>query len=239
MFKPFEQPAKQHTTAHSNDDWQSWDMEPLSNSTKSSKSEQATAAEQAQFERHSELQKLREEARQEAYHEGLQQGQKEGYQAGLEQGLKEGREQGLTEYTAQTKSALAPLGLLIKETDTALQNIETHMAESMLQLALTVGRQLAGEALAANPEQVLELIRAILHEDPMLNDKPVLLLHPDDLKLAQQHLEQELAAIGWKLRADDRLERGGCRLVSADGELDATIETRWQRIIHQLRGRHG
>ena len=169
----------------------------------------------------------------------MQQGQTEGYQTGLEQGLKEGREQGLAQYTTKTIDAIAPLGLLIKEADTALQGVETHMAESMLQLALTVGRQLAGEALAANPEQVLELIRAILHEDPMLNDKPVLLLHPSDLKLAQQHLERELAAIGWKLRADDRLERGGCRLVSADGELDATIETRWQRIIHQLRGRHG
>jgi len=213
-------------------------MEPLAQKKKRQEIQQ-DEVEQAQFEHQSELRKLREQARQEAYEEGLKSGRDEGYQAGLEQGLAAGREQGLTEYNQQLEQALAPLSELIKAADEALLGVETHLSESLLQLALTVGRQLAGEALAANPEHILALIRDILHEDLMLTEKPVLLLHPEDLKLTQQHLEQEIAAIGWKLRGDERLERGGCRLLSADGELDATIETRWQRIIHQLRGRHG
>lgn len=225
-------------SSNTNNQWRSWNMEPLSAKQRRDASQQQQA-DQAQFDQQSELRQLREKARQEAYEEGLKAGRDEGYQAGHEEGLNAGREAGLAEYNAQLQAALAPLADLIKEADAAVQGMDAHLSESLLQLALTVGRQLAGEALAANPEQVLELIRAILHEDPMLTDKPVLLLNPEDLELVKQHLEQEVATVGWKLRADDRLERGGCRLISANGELDATIETRWQRIVHQLRGRHG
>ncbi|PHR66706.1 MAG: flagellar assembly protein FliH [Idiomarina sp.] len=225
-------------SSNTNNQWRSWNMEPLSAKQRRDASQQQQA-DQAQFDQQSELRQLREQARQEAYEEGLKAGREAGYQAGHEEGLKAGREEGLAEYNGQLQAALAPLADLIKEADTAMQEMDAHLSESLLQLALTVGRQLAGEALAANPEQVLELIRAILHEDPMLTDKPVLLLNPEDLELVKQHLEQEIATVGWKLRADDRLERGGCRLISANGELDATIETRWQRIVHQLRGRHG
>lgn len=225
-------------TSNTNNQWRSWNMEPLSAKQQRDASQQQKA-EQAQFDQQSELRQLRERARQEAYNEGLKAGHEAGYQAGYDEGLKIGREEGLTEYNAQLQAALVPIADLIKEADTAVQGMDAHLSESLLQLSLTVGRQLAGEALAANPEQVLELIRAILHEDPMLTDKPVLLLNPDDLELVKQHLEHEIATVGWKLRADDRLERGGCRLISANGELDATIETRWQRIVHQLRGRHG
>ncbi|WP_404409312.1 flagellar assembly protein FliH [Pseudidiomarina marina] len=225
-------------TSNTNNQWRSWNMEPLSAKQQRDASQQQKA-EQAQFDQQSELRQLRERARQEAYNEGLKAGHEAGYQAGYDEGLNIGREEGLTEYNAQLQAALVPIADLIKEADTAVQGMDAHLSESLLQLSLTVGRQLAGEALAANPEQVLELIRAILHEDPMLTDKPVLLLNPDDLELVKQHLEHEIATVGWKLRADDRLERGGCRLISANGELDATIETRWQRIVHQLRGRHG
>jgi len=225
-------------SSNTNNQWRSWNMEPLSAKQRRDASQQQKA-EQAQFDQQSELRQLREQARQEAFEEGLKAGREAGFQAGHEEGLKAGREEGKAEYNVQLKKALAPLADLIKEADTAVQGMDAHLSESLLQLALTVGRQLAGEALAANSEQVLELIRAILHEDPMLTDKPVLLLNPEDLELVKDHLEQEIATVGWKLRADDRLERGGCRLISANGELDATIETRWQRIVHQLRGRHG
>jgi Flagellar biosynthesis/type III secretory pathway protein len=225
-------------SSNTNRQWRSWNMEPLAAKQRRDAVQQQQADE-AQFEQQSELRQLREQARQEAYEEGLKAGREAGFQAGHEEGLELGREAGLAEYNAQLKTALTPLGELIKEADAAVQGMDAHLSESLLQLALTVGRQLAGEALAANPEQVLELIRAILHEDPMLTDKPVLLLNPEDLELVKEHLEQEISSVGWKLRVDDRLERGGCRLVSANGELDATIETRWQRIVHQLRGRHG
>lgn len=40
----------------------------------------------------------------------------------------------------------------------------------------------------------------------------------------------ELQAAGWQLRADDSLARGGCRVRSASGEMDASLESRWKRV---------
>ncbi|EWH03499.1 flagellar assembly protein FliH [Halomonas sp. BC04] len=115
--------------------------------------------------------------------------------------------------------------------------LDEEVANEMVELALATGRQLAGEALKARPRQVLELVRALLHTDPPLTGQQRLWLHPLDHKLVEQHLGQELEAAGWKLQPDDQLSRGGCRVTSASGELDATWETRWQAVKAQVRRR--
>ena len=53
-----------------------------------------------------------------------------------------------------------------------------------------------------------------------------------------EYLGKELKAAGWALQPDDQVSRGGCRVTSATGELDATWESRWQAVRQQVRGRH-
>ncbi|RUO71422.1 flagellar assembly protein FliH [Pseudidiomarina salinarum] len=241
-FKPFsvanEQRASAAPSASSANDghWQSWSMQPLGRKLAATAINENNDS--GDFQPNSELQKLRNEARNKAHQEGLARGQQEGYAQGYEKGLEEGRLAADKELKDTLDQTLAPLGNLIGEVDRALNQLDDNVSEQLVQLALAVGRQLAGEAMQASPETVLALVREMLHAEPMLTEKPVLILHPDDLKLVAEHLDNEVATVGWKLRPDERIERGGCRLVSTTGELDATQETRWQRIIQQLRGRH-
>lgn len=241
-FKPFsvaqEQRASSASTASSANDgnWQSWSMQPLGGKLAYKAVNETNQPDD--FQPNSELQKLRTEARDAAYQEGLKSGQAEGYAQGYEKGLEEGRVAADKELKETLEQTLAPLGNLIGEVDQALHQLDDNVSEQLVQLALAVGKQLAGEALQAQPESVLTLIREMLHAEPMLTEKPVLVLHPEDLELVAGQLESEVATVGWKLRPDERLQRGGCRLISATGELDASQETRWQRIIQQLRGRH-
>ncbi|WP_369751602.1 FliH/SctL family protein [Pandoraea sp. B-6] len=44
----------------------------------------------------------------------------------------------------------------------------------------------------------------------------------------------ELRAAGWTVRADSTIERGGCKAEAASGEVDATVATRWQRVMAAL-----
>jgi flagellar assembly protein FliH len=97
---------------------------------------------------------------------------------------------------------------------------------------------LAGEALAANPAQVVDLVRGLLHSEPPMLGKPRLWLHPLDHELVREYLGQELQAAGWVLQPDDQVSRGGCRVTGANGELDATWESRWQAVRQRVRGRH-
>ena len=116
----------------------------------------------------------------------------------------------------------------------ALRRAETELADAVLTLALDVARQVVHRTLRAEPEWVLPLVQDLLHTDPALQGEPRLLLHPEDVALVKNSLGNELQAAGWQVRADETLSRGSCRVQSASGELDASLETRWKSVTAAL-----
>lgn len=238
-FKPFDETfANQKPTSQQSVDkvWKSWSMQEFQHDSTESL-DAAAMTSKHEFKAQDELKELKDQARKEAYEEAYTKGENEGFEQGYKEGLIKGEQEGKERYEAALSEAINPLNSMLSQLEDALTTINDQLAESIVQLAVTVGKQLAGEALAVAPEEVLSLIREIIHEDPMLADRPTLLLHPDDAALVEQHLSQELSSHGWRMRADERIDRGGCRLVSAQGELDATIDTRWERIVERLRAR--
>lgn len=189
------------------------------------------------FQRQAELKALREKVMQEAREEGYRAGFEEGRQAGHAQGLEEGRAEAEVELKHKIGEIAAPLKPLAEQFNTALELLDEEVANDLVELALATGHQLAGEALKARPRQVLELIKGLLHTEPPLLGQQRLWLHPLDHKLVEEHLGAELGAAGWKLQPDAQLTRGGCRVTSANGELDATWESRWQAVRAQIRRR--
>ncbi|QFT86634.1 Flagellar assembly protein FliH [Halomonas sp. THAF12] len=223
--------------------WRRWRMgelhrpEPKAASTPDPRTAARQAREAEARRQQRALDQLREQARQEAREEGLREGREAGHAEGLAQGLEEGRRQAREELERRLEETLAPLLPLARHFEEALADLDEALSEDLVDLALATGRQLAGEALEARPEQVLTLIRELLHSEPPLIGQQRLWLHPRDLELVTRHLGGELEAAGWRLQPDDQLSRGGCRVTSQRGELDATWETRWQAIQDQLRRR--
>jgi len=197
----------------------------------------ADAAGAKAFQHQAELQALREEAREEARREGHREGFEAGRREGHAQGLDEGRRAGEHETARQRQEALAPLAGLVNAFRLALDDLDHAIAEDLVDLALATGRQLAGDALREEPAQILNLVRTLIHEEPALNGKTRLWLHPEDLALVEQELQAEFHAAGWKLQPDDQLSRGGCRVTSPSGELDATLESRWENLAARVRRR--
>ncbi|MGM0987948.1 MAG: flagellar assembly protein FliH [Pseudomonadota bacterium] len=224
--------------------WRRWQMGELESPGRGTHAEsQGRAASQQDDERRdalqrqAELQALREQVRREAHAEGLQAGHEQGHAEGLARGLEEGRQQARDEMEARLAEELAPLASLATTFGAALEELDETVAQDLVDLALATGHQLAGEALKARPRQVLDLVRTLLHTEPPLIGQQRLWLHPLDHKLVQKHLGEELAAAGWTLQPDDQLSRGGCRVTSANGELDATWESRWKAVKAQVRHR--
>ncbi|MGM0543555.1 MAG: flagellar assembly protein FliH [Pseudomonadota bacterium] len=184
--------------------------------------------------RQEEYDKLRKQAEADGYQAGLAQGHEEG----LAKGLEEGRQQAQQELEQQTKATLAPLETLAKQFSDALTQLDDTIAQDLVELATATGRQLAAEALDDTPERILTLVRELLHTEPPLVGQQRLWLNPDDHALVTEHLGTELEAASWTLQPDDQLARGGCRVTSAQGELDATFESRWQAVQTQARKRH-
>ncbi|GKW50424.1 flagellar assembly protein FliH [Halomonas sp. NCCP-2165] len=224
------------------DSWRRWQMEELGSDAAGPgpaerERRRREAQRQASRRRDEELARLREQVRQAAREEGYRAGLASGQEEGHAQGLAEGRAAAEAELQQRLEETLTPLRSLAASFREALDGLDDQVAEELVALALATGRQLAGEALVARPEQIVDLVRELLHVEPPLNGGTRLWLHPDDLALVTPVLGEELVALGWKLQPDDALSRGGCRVTSASGELDATWERRWETVTERLRHR--
>jgi flagellar assembly protein FliH len=94
-----------------------------------------------------------------------------------------------------------------------------QVLRSELQVQPAVVARVAGEAVNA----VLLSARQI-----------VVQLHPQDLPLVAEGAGELLAARAARLVADASIERGGCRIESDLGAVDARIESRWAQAADAL-----
>ena len=209
--------------------WQRWEMGTLENEDAPRDNVQSLVVPRVDPEalaRDNELSRLRLEARA----QGRAEGQREGLAKGRAEGHAEGLASGLAAASAHAEQLLAVAASL----PAALRRAESELADAILTLALDVARQVVHRTLRAEPEWVLPLVQDLLHAEPALQGEPRLLLHPDDVALVKNSLGNELQIAGWQVRADDTLARGGCRVQSASGEMDASLETRWKSVTAAL-----
>ena len=52
----------------------------------------------------------------------------------------------------------------------------------------------------------------------------------DDLQRVEESLGATLSLHGWRLRGDPSLHHGGCKVSADEGDLDASVATRWQEL---------
>ena len=69
---------------------------------------------------------------------------------------------------------------------------------------------------------------------PVLHPPALLFLNPDDHVLVKDKIGDELTKMGWLLTDDNQLEPGGCRVETANNQIDASLPTRWQRLLAAL-----
>ncbi|SEA42297.1 flagellar assembly protein FliH [Variovorax sp. YR216] len=215
--------------------WQRWEMDTLTEAQPADASQRAAAAPaevapSPALLHAAELAQLRREARAAGEAEGRKEGLAKGHAQGLAQGHTEGVAAGLAAASAHAEQLRA----IASSLPAALHRAESEVADALLTLALDIARQVVHRTLRAEPEWVLPLVQELLHAEPALQGEPRLLLHPDDVALVKNSLGNELEAAGWHVRADETMTRGGCRVQSASGELDASLETRWKNVTAAL-----
>ncbi|MGE4337555.1 MAG: flagellar assembly protein FliH [Pigmentiphaga sp.] len=180
-----------------------------------------------------ELAALREAARAEGraqgHAEGLAAGLEEGRATGRRQGLAEGHGAGLAQGQQEAHAQAQALAALLEHCHDTVTQLEKTVPDSLVRLALSVAAQIIGRELRERPEAITALVQDLLHQEPASDGLVKLYLHPDDATLVAAQLGPALADHAWRIVPDDTLERGGCRLITPLGELDATLHTRWQR----------
>ena len=159
-----------------------------------------------------------------------EQARKEGYSAGHREGLQAGQREAL----AQMAPRIAVMEQLIAALKTDLARLDQELATDVLHLALAVARNLVGSALQSRREIVQDCVEQALKQLAQ-NYGPVrLVVNPRDSELVRATLETVQLAAGWSLKEDERISRGGCKVETAAGDIDATLETRWHRATASL-----
>ena len=186
-----------------------------------------------------ELARLRKQAEQQGYSQGLSKGEEEGRKQGFAAGVNEGREaglvQGLADAQAQQQQLLRQAEQWISNFKLALESLDSLIPSRLVQLSLSAVQRLYGAQQSVDNQALMKQIRSLMKQDALLHGSMQLYVHPDDRALIAEVLGDTLAQVGWTLHSDTQLAAGGCRVVSPDVEFDATLETRWQALCQLAR----
>jgi flagellar assembly protein FliH len=175
-----------------------------------------------------EIERMHDEMRRAGFEEGRVAGHAEGLEAGRVAGHAEGR--------ARAEAEAARLARLADGLDEALRELDGEIAEQLMALAIEMARRMVKLTLAEHPESILDTVRSALLQLPQGHAH--IQLHPDDLALVREHLGEQLAHAGHRLQEDPRLQRGECRVDGQGAQVDATLETRWRRVLESIGHEH-
>ena len=184
-----------------------------------------------------------------------QQGHAEGYAAGFDKGLQEGKAQGHTEgfeaghaaavqqghnegYQAGSQQSAAEctqLASLVGQSSTALAELHEEVGQALLQLAVDIAQQVLQDELRQHPEHVATLVARLLKDEEHTEQSLTVLVHPSDHALILTHLAEDLAHHPhWRIKADESISAGGLIIKTALGEVNATLQNRWRRVVARL-----
>lgn len=141
-------------------------------------------------------------------------------------GYAEGREQAAAEH--------ARLAVLVHALSQGVGDHEQRLADEVLDLALLLARQMVGEALTVRREFLLPAVSAALRQLPHATMRIEIVLNPSDLPLVQAFIGAEPLGDRCHLSAHPAMAPGGCRIETEQCEVDATVPSRWKRLLAAL-----
>jgi flagellar assembly protein FliH len=158
--------------------------------------------------------------------------------ADIERMHDEAREQGYAaghaEGIAAARAAAEQIDSLMNALQQSLKEVDQRIAEQLLATAVEIASQIMRQSLRIKPELLLPVVREAISTLHLHHAHPALFVHPDDAGLVRSQLGDQLAHANWRIIEDNTLTPGGCRVEQGASVVDATLETRWRRVIESI-----
>lgn len=164
------------------------------------------------------LEQINEEARTEGYSVGYAEGR-----ATIESELA----QTIDEQTQQ-------LCTIVGNLHVSIAHLDQNIADQLLDLGLEIAAQVLRGSLSVQRELMLPMIREAIAELPFHHGTISLHLNPEDANTLRASLSEQLAHTGAHVVPDSNISPGGCQITAGNCGIDATIETRWKRVIEAI-----
>lgn len=168
-----------------------------------------------------EILQLREDAQREGYEAGRKAGYEEGHAAGTAKGEAEALKLG--------RNAAKSLNAVTEKFERQLAELDQAVAGEIVALATEIAREVVRQSIALKPESVIAVVREALTHMPLQHAS--IHLHPDDASLARSYIGEQLTHAGHRIHEDPKLARGDVVIEAGGSHLDATLATRWRRVL--------
>lgn len=169
-----------------------------------------------------------EELQKEAYQEGFELGKKEGFAFGHKEALEKGQQR-ISQLIEQVEALMQTL-------DTPLQELDEQVERELVDLVISMVRQLVRREIRLEPSHIIGIVRESLSILPVSSRNIRVQLNPEDAKLVREIYDMNDREQNWKIVEDPVLARGGCRIVTETSQIDATLESRISALIARIMG---
>ena len=148
---------------------------------------------------------------------------KEGYQEGLERSKSD---------IDEVKNAIT--GFL-----SAKQDVFEYIAPDILEISVDIAKKIIKKELQQDPTIILDNIKEILKGLSKEESKVTLRVNPSQVSLLKAEIPEVMSSIGLEAKVmivpDETIMEGGCVVTTANGVIDATIETQLSVISEALK----
>ena len=157
------------------------------------------------------------------------------YRDGFQDGFRDGEAQALAQCEARDQALGTTLqervDVLMRSLDAEFQGFQSRHADRVVDLAVAMARQIVRHRIDTDRESILPLVQEVIEQLREVPGPATLLLDPLDAVLVGERLAPLLQQRQISVAPDPAIAPGGCRLVSIDAEVDATLATRWERLL--------
>ncbi|MCA9310138.1 MAG: hypothetical protein KDA21_02975, partial [Phycisphaerales bacterium] len=172
-----------------------------------------------------------------AHEEGFEKGRREGHEAGYAAGLEEGRAAAFTQAGAELARTGEAWDAALDAFESRRTALLTDAREDLLRLALLIAGRIVHRHIEADPRVVLDQVEALIGMT-MGPTRLVIEINPADRPVLEQALPGLIRRLGrtvdTEVVSDDEVKRGGCRVRTSRGVLDADIDVQMQRMVEAL-----
>ena len=134
----------------------------------------------------------------------------------------------------QIAQAAQHIDQLLGAAQQAIHEFEEGSAQRVLDLAVLLANQLLVNRMDLDAKYIIPIVEQCLQAKAYADEPAMLLLNPADCDSVRAGLASVLATRRVDLVADLTVAKGGCRLVSASGAVDASLASRWRTLLRSI-----
>jgi flagellar assembly protein FliH len=162
----------------------------------------------------------------------ITQREQQSFAAGYRKGESAGQEQAM----ARLDPVAEQLARTLVDLSQTRRKLRRDAEQDVVKLALAIGRRILHRELSMDPEAILGVVKAALEK---LGEREVdrVRVNPENAGIVRKHLEEIGRGERLEVVADPRLDRGAVIFETAQGHLDASVDTQLEEIQRGLADR--